>query len=142
MGSLRTLGAIVDYMKGLEQPGAGRSAGALPLRLPRSPAAATLAAPVVPRRDAGTPAKAAPPLGRFVLERIAAPATGLAQPGLLGGGEVWVTGSAELDEPLAAELRARGVNARATVGPSRGGDGLRLPRRPAGRARTSTRRSP
>ncbi|MBK9089728.1 MAG: SDR family oxidoreductase [Holophagales bacterium] len=58
--------------------------------------------------------KAAPRLGRFVLERIAAPTTGLAQPGLLGGGEVWVTGSDELNEPLAAELRARGVNAKAT----------------------------
>ena len=53
-------------------------------------------------------------LGRFSLEIIAAPATGLAQPGLLSGGEVWVTGAPGLDEPLAAQLRTRGVNAKAT----------------------------
>ncbi|MBK9966591.1 MAG: SDR family oxidoreductase [Holophagales bacterium] len=106
MGSLRTLGAIVEYMKGIGEPGLAASAGAPAAALPS-------AAPVVPVA-AASDAKAAPRLGRFVLERIVAPTTGLAQPGLLGGGEVWITGSAELDEPLATELRARGVNAKAT----------------------------
>ncbi len=108
MGSLRTLGAIVEYMKGVGEPGASAPAAA--------PATVPLAAPVaVPAVPAAVhAAKAAPALGRFALERIAAPATGLAQPGLLSGGEVWVTGSPELDEPLAAELRSRGVNAKAT----------------------------
>ena len=108
MGSLRTLGAIVDYMKGVGQPGAASVAA------PATVPAAAPAAPAIPAAAPVLPAKAAPALGRFALERIAAPATGLAQPGLLGGGEVWVTGSPELDEPLAAELRSRGVNAKAT----------------------------
>jgi acyl transferase domain-containing protein len=102
MGSLRTLGAIVEYMKGLGQPGVAAP-----------PAAAPIVAPAAPVVAPALATKAVPPLGRFVLERIAAPATGLAQPGLLSGGEVWVTGSEELDEPVAAELRARGVNAKA-----------------------------
>jgi len=111
MGSLRTLGAIVEYMKGLGQPGESAPAAAPAT----SPAAAALNAPVVPAAMPVLAAKAAPPLGRFALELIAAPATGLAQPGLLSGGDVWVTGSPELDEALAAELRARGVNAKATA---------------------------
>jgi acyl transferase domain-containing protein len=119
MGSLRTLGAIVEYMKGLGQPGLAASATA-PIAAPAAvsapaPVAAPAApAPTVASENVANATKAAPRLGRFVLERIAAPTTGLAQPGLLGGGEVWVTGSDELDEPLAAELRARGVNAKAT----------------------------
>jgi hypothetical protein len=108
MGSLRTLGAIVDYMKG----GAPAEAAALP-----APVAA--AVPAIAAK-AATPAPAVSPLGRYALERIAAPATGLAQPGLLSGGEVCVTGCPGLDEPLAAELRARGVNAKATAGLSEG----------------------
>ena len=119
MGSLRTLGAIVEYMKGLGQPGLAAFAAtavtapaAAPHRLSCGSAAP---APTVASANVASAAKAAPRLGRFVLERIAAPTTGLAQPGLLGGGEVWVTGSDELNEPLAAELRARGVNAKATL---------------------------
>jgi acyl transferase domain-containing protein/acyl carrier protein len=104
MGSLRTLGAIVQYMKGLGQEGS-----AAPAMTPVVDALATTG-PVVPAHAA----KAAARLGRFVLERIAAPTTGLAQPGLLGGGEVWVTGSDGLNEALVAELSARGVNAKAT----------------------------
>ncbi|HRY42544.1 MAG TPA: SDR family oxidoreductase [Thermoanaerobaculia bacterium] len=107
MGSLRTLGAIVEYMKGVGQPGAASVAAPT-----TAPATAPVAVPAAPA--AVHAAKAAPALGRFALERIAAPATGLAQPGLLSGGEVWVIGSPELNEPLAAELRARGVNARTT----------------------------
>ena len=109
MGSLRTLGAIVEYMKGIGEPAAVSAAAPASV-----PATAAPNAPVVPAATPVLPAMAAPPLGRFVLERIAAPATGLAQPGLLSGGEVWITGSPELDEALAAELRARGVNAKAT----------------------------
>ncbi|MBP7678401.1 MAG: SDR family oxidoreductase, partial [Thermoanaerobaculia bacterium] len=107
MGSLRTLGAIVEYMKGVGQPGAASVAAPT-----TAPATAPVAVPAAPA--AVHAAKAASALGRFALERIAAPATGLAQPGLLSGGEVWVIGSPELNEPLAAELRARGVNAKAT----------------------------
>ena len=122
MGSLRTLGAIVEYMKGLGQPGLAAPA-ATPVAAPAAGfAAASGAASVAPApavasanvTDAANAAKAVPHLGRFVLERIVAPTTGLAQPGLLGGGEVWVTGLEELNEPLAAELRARGVGAKAT----------------------------
>jgi malonyl CoA-acyl carrier protein transacylase len=116
MAALRTLGAIVDYMRGL----AGQT--------PDAPAAATLPASVAasaspraetaaaekPREAAGAAPRPAP-LGRFVLERIEAPAAGLAQPGLLGGGEVWITGGGALDEALAAELQRRGVDARATA---------------------------
>ncbi len=114
MGSLRTLGAIVEYMKGLGQPGLAAFA-VTPLRLLPRPASAPARHRPRPSANVASAAKAAPRLGRFVLERIAAPTTGLAQPGLLGGGEVWVTGSDELNEPLAAELRARGVNAKATL---------------------------
>ena len=102
MGSLRTLGAIVDYMKG----GAQAEASA-----PAAPAAPAPSA-TKPATEV-KPAAAAPSLGRFALERIAAPATGLAQPGLLSGGELFVTGCPGLDEPVAAELRARGVLAKA-----------------------------
>ncbi|MHB1045579.1 MAG: SDR family oxidoreductase [Thermoanaerobaculia bacterium] len=108
MGTLRTLGAIVEYMKGLGEPEA-TAAAAAPATVPVAAPAAAPAAPAAVHA-----AKALPALGRFALERIAAPATGLAQPGLLSGGEVWVIGAPGVDEPLAAELRARGVNARAT----------------------------
>lgn len=106
MGSLRTLGAIVDYMKGGAQPERAASAAPVPAAAP-----GTVAKP----SSSPTPALAAPSLGRFALERIAAPATGLAQPGLLSGGELFVTGCPVLDEPVAAELRARGVNAKAAA---------------------------
>ncbi len=114
MGSLRTLGAIVEYMKGLGQAGlAPLATSSAPVPSPSAPAATPAAH--APSVASATPVKAAPPLGRFVLERIEAPVTGLAQPGLLGGGEVWVTGSDELNEPLASELRSRGLNAKATA---------------------------
>ena len=107
MATLRTLGAIVDFMEGTTD----RTSSPVPdASLP-----AANVAPAAPKVPAGTEAPQPAGLGRFVLERIAAPATGLAQPGLLDGGEVWVTGAGALDEAVAAELRSRGVNARATA---------------------------
>ncbi len=144
MAALRTLGAIVDYMRGLAGEARRHS---LKRRFPRVPRRTRARArrPPQTRSRARRPARPAPgavPLGRYVLERIEAPAAGLAQPGLLGGGEVWVTGGGALDEALAAELERRGVE-RAVDGrrPGRRDRG-RLPRRPARRSPASTRRSP
>jgi acyl transferase domain-containing protein len=98
IASLRTLGAIGDYLHDLLD-GADR---------PAEPVAAPATA------DQNQAASAVPDsVGRYRLELLAAPSTGLAQPGLLNA-TVHVTGGGELDEVLAAELRARGVDARAT----------------------------
>ncbi len=118
MAALRTLGAIVDYMRGpAGQAPVAPVQVAAPARaaIDASPGAAA-AAVEPPREEDGSASHPAPALlGRYVLERIEAPAAGLAQPGLLGGGEVWVTGGGALDEALAVELARRGVNARATA---------------------------
>jgi acyl transferase domain-containing protein len=101
MASLHTPGAIVDYLQNL-----------LPGSAPAD------AAPAGATRAAATPAPVAPPvtapLGRYRLECIDAPPTGMAQLGLFQH-EVHITGGGELDEGLAAELRARGVDARASA---------------------------
>jgi len=99
MASLHTLGAIVEYMQS--------PLGGAPEPPPSGGA---------PTPTAQAPAETPIPsnLGRYRLELIEAPSTGLAQAGLLLG-EVHVTGGGELDEALAAELRARGVDAHATA---------------------------
>jgi acyl transferase domain-containing protein len=97
LSALHTLAEIVSYLRG---------EGGDPMA---TPAAAPSAAPSA---VAAVPAPAAS-LGRYALELIAAPATGLAQPGLLDGGEVWLLGEAETAAALAAELQSRGVRAQA-----------------------------
>jgi len=97
MGSLRTLGEIVDYMQGLMGGGAAAPA---PSISPMEPNSSSISMPE---------------LGRFALELVASPAVGLAQTGLLGAGEVLITSDGgTLAQTLADELQSRGVHARAT----------------------------
>jgi len=101
MSTLKTLGEIVDYMQGL--------LGA--------PAADPAAHPAAPSPDSeAMQASANPPeLGRYALELVASPAVGLAQPGLLGSGEVLITSEGGgLADALVTELQRRGVHARST----------------------------
>ena len=94
MSTLTTLGQIVDYMQGL-------------MGAPAAPAASA-PAPVAPASTPGSD------LGRYVLELVHSPALGLAQPALLGAGEVLVTRSGTgLADVLANLLRTRGVQATA-----------------------------
>ena len=98
MGTLKTLGEIVEYMRGL-MGGASAAAGA--------------SVPVVDGAGAAAAAGEAPRLGRFALELVAAPATGLAQPGLVGGGAVYVTDDGgAVAAALVDELRLRGADAK------------------------------
>jgi acyl transferase domain-containing protein len=99
LSALHTLTEIVSYLRG---------EGADPMAIPAAAAAtATAVATAAPKR--------VPSLGRYALERIAAPATGLAQPGLLGGAEVWLLGEPEIATALATELQSRGVKAQAAA---------------------------
>ncbi|MGH8030525.1 MAG: SDR family oxidoreductase, partial [Arenimonas sp.] len=93
LAALHTLAEIVDYLQGQQAP---------------------VAAPVaaVAEKTIPTPIEQKPALGRYRLERIAAPAAGMAQPGLRDGQDVWITGDATLNEALANELRGRGVTVR------------------------------
>ncbi|PRP90688.1 Polyketide synthase PksJ [Enhygromyxa salina] len=96
MGTLRTLGEIVEYMRGLM---GGDAAG---------PAASEASAGPRPASVGATPA-----LGRYALELVSAPPVGLAQPGLHGPGGVFVTGAGKaLTDALVSELEARGLRAR------------------------------
>ena len=101
MGTLKTLGHIVEYMQSLlEQPAAGAAQWTDAVA-----AMKTLETADAPRVEAS--------LGRYLLELVDCPAAGFAQPGLLGGGEVCVTGEeGGLAQALAAELGRRGINAR------------------------------
>lgn len=95
MGTLRTLGEITDHLDGL---------------LPKAdPGWSGTTAP------AGVPASApTTPIGRWVLERVPAPALELAWPGLLTAAEVAVTSDGTgTAEALVAEFRNRGIPARA-----------------------------
>ncbi len=99
MGSLATLGQIVDYMQGLM----GGAAEPTPSAAPPKPA------------DAPSPAieVEGPPLGRFALELRDAPPAGLARPGLFGEATVWITPDGGPIAPaLVEELERRGVGAR------------------------------
>ncbi len=98
MGTLKTLGEIVEYMRGL-MGGASVAAGA--------------SARVLEGAGAAAVAGEAPRLGRFALGLVAAPATGLAQPGLVGGGAVYVTDDGgAVAAALVDELRLRGADAK------------------------------
>ena len=96
MSTLTTLGQIVDYMQSLLGDAA--------------PAAAPVAAQVTRAPAAAKKNN----LGRYALELVDSPALGLAQPALLGAGEVLITRSGiGLADLLAKELSTRGVNATA-----------------------------
>jgi acyl transferase domain-containing protein/acyl carrier protein len=91
MSALHTLAEIVAYLQG-QQVGA-------------------TVTPTASTALAAAPAPSAA-LGRYRLERVPAPAAGMAQPGLRGGKEIWIVGEATIGDCLAAELRSRGVDAR------------------------------
>ena len=105
LSALHTLAEIVDYLR-------GATASAAPAN-----AATANAAPTSADAAAAPNSTAAPALGRFELRLIAAPPTGLAMPGLLGGARVWITGGSDYDQALADALRARGVNALVSEAP-------------------------
>jgi NAD(P)-dependent dehydrogenase (short-subunit alcohol dehydrogenase family)/acyl carrier protein len=94
MSALHTLGEIVDYLQGQQT---GQPAAVAAIEVP----------PIQP-----LPAPSGADLGRYRLELIPAPAAGMAQPCLRGGGDVWITGDAALGDCLAEELNGRGVKAR------------------------------
>ena len=99
MGSLRTLGEIVEYMQGL---------------MGQVAAPAVAAAPAAPAASSASAAPS-PDLGRFALEMVPAPSVGFAQTGLFGADEVLITSDGgALAGALAGELRSRGVNAQAS----------------------------
>ncbi|MFV8749677.1 SDR family oxidoreductase [Nannocystaceae bacterium ST9] len=99
MGTLRTLGQIVEYMQSL-MPGAAAS----------KPAAAPAPAPTPAPASKTKPSAA---LGRYALELVASPALGLARLGLHGPAGVQVCGdTGPLGAALVAELQRRGVKAR------------------------------
>jgi acyl carrier protein len=93
MGSLRTLGQIVDYMQGL---------------LTGSPAAEVVAPAASAAPVAAVPVAA---LGRFTLEAVETPAWGLAQPTLWNGPIVITDDGAGVGAALVTELQARGIDA-------------------------------
>ena len=102
MGTLSTLGEIVDYMQSLMPASSAPVAVDVP---------AVVAAPSLP---AATLAQH-PELARYVLSLEPVPAAGLAQPGLLAADEVLITSDGGALAPaLAAEFQSRGVTARAT----------------------------
>jgi hypothetical protein len=96
MGTLRTLGQIVEYMQSLlDGPVASTSTST-------TPSAAT-----------PTITKVSAPLGRYALELIAAPPLGLARLGLHAASGVLVTSDGGgIATALVAELEHRGVRAR------------------------------
>jgi len=106
MGTLKTLGQIVEYMQGLM---------GTPNPTPPKPGAPTPTATTTPAPVAHTTLTDHAELGRYALELAPAPAVGLAQTGLLGTHEVLITGdNTGLATALAAEFKQRGVQARAT----------------------------
>ena len=98
LGALHTLREIVDYL-GADAGNGKIDAGAIESPFVTAPHAPT------------------PELGRYVVEPIAAPATGFAMP-LLGSGErIWVVGPDAIASAVVAELRQRKVNAQASTAP-------------------------
>jgi acyl transferase domain-containing protein/acyl carrier protein len=115
LGAMRTLAEIVAALGG-EVRGTGHGAGEE--RAHREPAALDpdpmdAASPSIASMQSRAPCPVphAPLLGRFELDLIAAPATGLAMPGLLGGAPLWIVGHDTIGAALASELQRRGVHA-------------------------------
>jgi acyl transferase domain-containing protein/NADP-dependent 3-hydroxy acid dehydrogenase YdfG len=106
MGSLRTLGEIVDYMRSLLDG----------VTAPASSAASTPVAPS-PTTTSTVPVIEGPPLGRYALELVSAPAIGFARSGLRAAGGIAVTndgggvGPALVDVLVRRGLEARLVEA-------------------------------
>ncbi len=94
LGALHTLREILGYLQG---------------------AGAAAVAQSAVRLDAMATAAAKPDIARYVVKPIAAPASGLALPGLLSGQPLCITGHAGIAPLLAAELLRRGVNATAVA---------------------------
>jgi malonyl CoA-acyl carrier protein transacylase/NADP-dependent 3-hydroxy acid dehydrogenase YdfG len=98
MGSLRTLGEIVDYMRSLLDGTAVN--------------ASTPAASPAPTTGTG-PVIEGPPLGRYALELVSAPATGFARSGLRAAGGIAVTDDGGGVGPALVDvLVRRGLEAR------------------------------
>ena len=120
LGAMRTLAEIVAALGGGE--GArGTGHGAREPAPSHDPAAQPIptANAQVNQHPQGTrapcPVPHAPLLARYELTAIPAPPTGLALPGLLGGGTLHVLGHDTLAPALAAELQARGLDACAVL---------------------------
>jgi len=107
MGSLATLGEIVDYMRALMT---GTSPGSAP---PATEAPAPAQAPAPSSEPSATSIEVqAPTLGRYALELCDAPPAGLTRPGLYAA-EVLVTPDGGAVAPaLVAELARRGLRAK------------------------------
>ncbi len=100
MGALRTLGEIVEYMRSLLE-GAGAS-----------PPAEAPAAAAQPSASAKAVIEG-PPLGRYALELVSAPAIGFARAGLRAPGGIAVTDDGGgVGAALVAALLRRGLEAR------------------------------
>ncbi len=149
MGSLETLGEIVDYMQGL-LPGAETLAPfdlasaspaeesetvepdrVGPKRVERQTEQTADAVPVkehAATQSAKLEAKEEPAkspsteLGRYTQNLVPAPATGLAVDGLFNGPVHVTSDGSDLNEKLVQELRALGVNAIASQRPPAGSD--------------------
>ncbi len=101
MGTLRTLGQIVEYMQSLLH---GSAAPKLAATSPSEPS---------PTSVLSSKAKPSAALGRYALELVDAPALGLARLGLHGASGVLVTrDGGEVASALVAELQRRGLRAR------------------------------
>ena len=101
MGTLRTLGQIVEYMQSLLH---GSAAPKLAATSPSEPS---------PTSVLSSKAKPSAALGRYALELVDAPALGLARLGLHGASGVLVTrDGGEVAPALVAELQRRGLRAR------------------------------
>ncbi|MGQ0798955.1 MAG: SDR family oxidoreductase [Pseudomarimonas sp.] len=108
MSALHTLAEIVTYLSGAT---AHTSTAVEPVE-PVEVAVVTTPATSKPSPVPLTESEPAPSrLGRYRLQRIPAPATGMAQSGLFEGHPVCVLGHALIGAALAAELDARGVKA-------------------------------
>ena len=106
MGTLKTLGEIVDYMQSLM---------GTPSPTPPKPTATKAPVPAAPAPVANTTLADHSDLGRYALQLTPSPAVGLAQTGLLGSHEVLITGGdPTLSTALVEEFSRRGVSARAT----------------------------
>ncbi|MHC4393171.1 MAG: SDR family NAD(P)-dependent oxidoreductase, partial [Planctomycetota bacterium] len=118
MGTLQTLAQIVDYMQSLLAEAVGvvpsETTDVVPSETTGVASPASAAPTQAPANAVTTASPQAPALGRFDLRVVSAPATGLAQPGLLGGHPVYVTADGtDLNHRLAVLLQERGVAAHA-----------------------------
>ena len=122
LGAMRTLAEIVEALSGGHEGTRARE-HAEAARAPESGSpqarseheascpATESDAPTCPRAHVPT----CPRIARYELTLIPAPPTGLALPGLLGGGTLHVLGHDTLAPALAAELQSRGVDACAVL---------------------------